>query len=713
MAIDLTGQFFNSIQQNISKGQGLNLDFTVANNGDEDVQPFSFDIVLSRDNEISKDDFRLGTYEIKEGLKAGENSGTKSYRYSTPAANNPFWLEDNDSYYVGIRIDPENDILESNEANNSNQGSSSDVDSINVIEFGASDLRASFMGLGQQRIQPGGKLDLSFTVANDSEEFANPFSVGIYISNDENIDPENDVKLGTYDIRNMINPGEDTGVKSFSYATPELGNALWGNGDGNYYIGLDIDAKDEVKETNEENNINQGVALDYVGFEMDGLDSVADLAGTSFEAPETFEAGDTIEVEYEITNQGGADANLFAAGFYLFTEDYLANNDHLSIEDVPEVYFLQGDRDSSLINLEPGESTGTMTTELTIPQEWAGFSGEGEYYLGFEADVFDDVVESNDFNNSLTGEMVDYKKVTIDAPVNNTVDLVGTHFEVVQDQIMPGQLFDLGFTIANEGMASIDDFQFDLYLSQDESISADEDVYLGTYNVRDGIAGNSDFGLRSARYRAPEMEDAFWSKGDGTYYAGMIIDPQNDIAETNEDNNSNLGQDLEGKDLDSAKTNVTGLGAIADLKTNGSFDVMPDTIATGETFEVQYDIFNQGDASADLFAAGFYIFKEDYLTNHDALSVEDVPEVYFLQGDRASSLISLEPATGTGVVTTELTMPTDWAGFAGGSGEYYIGVAADPYNDIAESDEMNNSLQGTIFDYEKVTINVGENVEEL
>lgn len=707
MAIDLTGHFFNIIQEKISKGQNLNLDFSVLNNGDEYVEPFSFDIVISRDDEISEDDYKLGNYVIRDGLQAGENSGLKSYRYSTPDANNPFWLDEEHSYTVGIRLDPDNEYFETDENNNSNQEIGVDFDRVNVGEFAPSDLSASLARVSNEEITPGEKVDVSFVIENESREAANPFSIDIYISSDDHIDPEEDFKLGTYDIRDVVPAGGDTGVKNYSYPTPDLGHPIWAEGDGEYYVGFDIDPKNEVPEVDESDNSNQGEGLDYAGFEVTELDSAPDLVGSSFNAPENFKAGDTITVEYEITNEGGSAADYFAGGFYLFTEDYLADNHSLSIEDVPEVYFLQGDEDSALIKLDPGESTGKMTTELTIPEEWAGFSGKGNYYLGLEADPYHDVAESNDANNSLTEEKVDYQKVTIDAPENNTVDLVGTHFEVVQDQILPGHEFDLGFTVKNEGLAKVDSFYFDLYLSADEDISADEDVYLGRYDVRDGLDGKSDIGLKSIRYTAPEADAEIWAdgEGDGTYYAGMIIDPANDIHETNEENNSNQKEGL-----DYSATHVTGLGSIADLKTNGNFDVMPDEITTGETFEVKYDIFNEGTEAAHGFAAGFYIFTEDYLNNNDVLDIDDVPHVYFMQGDRDSSLIDLDPGTGTGVVSTELTMPTDWDGFAGGSGEYYIGVAADPYHDIVESDEFNNSLNGEFIDYEKVIINLGEEI---
>ncbi|MDJ0590726.1 MAG: CARDB domain-containing protein [Pleurocapsa sp. MO_226.B13] len=702
MAIDLTGQFFNIAQDQIEEGQLLNLDFSVINRGSEDVDPFSFDIVISRDNEISEDDFKLGNYEIRDGLRAGEDSGLKSFGYFTPAADHPFWLEENGTYTVGIRIDPENEFFESNEDNNSNVSLGVDSDQFEIVDFAPSDLKGEYLSvIGDREIIPGEEVNLSFGIENDSTEIANPFSIDIYISPEADYAAEGAIKIGTYDIRNTIAGGNGTGEKRFSYKTPELGDALWEKGDGTYYIAFDIDSQDVVSETNEDNNSGQGLGLDSAEFNVTGVNNAADLVVTNFQAPVDAKAGDTVTVEYEITNQGGSEADLFAAGFYLFGEDYLTNNDHLSVEDVPEVFFLQGDRDDLAISLGAGESTGMVSTEITLPETWAGYSGNGDYYLGVEADPFDDVVESSDINNSLTEEMVDYQKITLEAPVNNTVDLVGTHFEVVQDQIVPGQQFDLGFTVANEGMAEVDPFYFELYLSQDEDINPEEDYYLGRYDIRDGLPGNDDIGLKSSRYTAPDAENPFWGEGDGAYYAGMIIDPANDIVETNEDNNSNVGDGL-----DYAQTSVTGLGTVADLKTNGSFNVVPETIDTGATFEVTYDIFNEGTESADLFAAGFFIFTEDYLMNNDALSVEDVPQVYFIQGDREDLAISLDPATGTGVVTTELTMPTDWDGFALGSGEYYIGVAADVYDDIVESDEMNNSLVGEFIDYEKVNINV-------
>ena len=712
MAIDLTGQFFDIAQGKIEKGQPIDLNFSVLNQGDESVDPFSFDIVISQDGEISEDDYKLGNYKIVNGLDAGADSGLKSYRYSTPAANSKFWSDDISSYTVGIRLDPEFEYFEKDEDNNSNVGLGVDYDKVEVGEFGLSDLKGGYLGVSDTPITPGDKIDVAFAIKNDSTEMASPFSVDVYLSSTEGTTSEDAVKIGTYDIRGNIAGGKTSGEKRFSYSAPELGDPIWENGDGEYYVTFDIDPDNQVTESNEDNNSGLGKGVDYAGINVAGLNDAADLVVTSFTAPENAEAGDTVTVEYAIENKGGTSADLFAAGFYLFGEDYLADNDSLDLDAVPEVFFLQGNKGDSAISLDAGESTGTITTDITLPENWGGYGGDGDYYLGVEADVFDDVTEVSDANNSLTKEGVDYQQVSLNAPVDNTVDLVGTEFDVVQDQIVPGQEFDLAFTVKNEGLAPVEEFSFDLYLSQDADINPDEDVYLGTYDIKDGLNGmentdiDTEFGIvpRSIRYTAPEMDDAFWSEGDGAYYAGMVIDPENDIAESNEDNNSNVGEGLDYK-----QTYVTGLGKVADLKTNG-FNVVPETINTGDSFEVSYEIFNEGTERADLAGAGFFIFTEDYLNNNDSLEIADVPQVYFLQGDYDDAIFNLDPATGTGIVTSELTMPSDWDGFAMGSGEYYVGVAADPYQEIIESDETNNSLVGEFIDYEKVNINVTSDI---
>ena len=721
MAIDLIGNSFNIVEQQIEKGQDLDLDFSIANNGNEDAAPFSFDLVISQDGFLTRDDYVLGTYRIPDGVEAGSNSGVRSFRYPTPDEASPFWLDEDSNYTVGIRLDRANEIPESDEINNSNQGLGVDFDQLGVLEFGDADLVGTINSLSNtltassaasSTIIPGSYIDLNFSIDNLSANTANPFSVDVYLSKDGVIGA-GDAKLGRYDIRDILEGGQSTGPRTYSYRTPDPTSGFWLQGDGEYQVLLDIDSRDEVDETDIANNLDassvsvSGVDPGVIGGNGngngngdgsgDGSGNEAELVVNSFSAPSDLQAGATTEVEYTISNLGGSTAEMFAAGFYLFNEEFNTNNTTLSIEDIPEAYFIQGDQASSLITLEPGEST-TMTTEITLPQEWTGFSGPGNYYLGVEADPFDDVVEPDDSNNSFTAVGRDFQAVSIsNAPTNEGVDLVGSHFEVVQGQITPNEFFDLGFAVTNEGTEVADPFSFDLYLSADETIT-EEDTYIGTYDIVNSVAGGAETGIKSSVYRAPAANDALWN-GNGEYYAGMIINPDQDIAETDFSNNSNVGQGL-----DFTSTQVMGLDPAGDLKAE-SLTVDSQSITTGSTFEVTYEISNEGDAPADMFAAGFYVFDEDYLNNNQSLNIEDIPEVYFIQGDQASSLISLDAGDST-TMTTELTMPSDWDGFSAGSGEYYVGLAADPFGDVAEGNEMNNSLNGINMDYVKVNVNV-------
>ena len=699
MAIDLTSTFFNIVQEQTDFGQALNVEFTVKNNGDMDADPFSLDLILSPSPSLdSSVDYKLGTYDIVTGLKAGEEV-TKTFRYSTPDANNPVWVNGPSTYYVRSVIDPDNEIAESDEENNRPNDldiAGTNFDFFETVEFGASDLASTSLTVGGGGFTPGAKAPVSFTIKNlSTTESANPFSVDIYLTASDTFNRDTDFKLGTYDIRDVLAPEADTGVKSFTYTLPGLDNDLW-DGNGTYTIHLDIDPDNKVAETNDNNNSGLGLGIDSFELDVTGIDEAPNLKVSSFSAPDSFAAGDTISVGYEITNNGGSDANNFATGFYLTTADFLSSGLPVGVNDVPGILLLQGnDRASSLNSVKAGESTGSLSTEITIPQEWGGFSGDGEYVIGAIADVFDDVAENNETDNSNFAQDVDYKTVTVDAPDNTgAVDLEGSFFEV-GTVVKAGDGIDVSFKVANKEVGNVDSFHIDLYLSHDENISADEDYYLGTYTIPEGIAGRTETELKSFTYQGPAADDPFFANSSGSFYAGMIIDPDGDITETDETNNSNVG---EGKDFAKVPT-------IADL-TIKSFEVVgTPAFNKGDTVEVKYEIMNDGTGAANNFAAGFFVFDDEYQANNAQLSLDDVPEVFFIQAsDRASSLISLEPGESTGMVTTQITLPTEWVGFDGGATDFNLGVAADPFDDVQESNELNNSFNSVNTNFADISI---------
>ena len=696
LPLDLKLTSFEIRQQAINPGQALDVSFTIANESENDANPFSTNLYISKDANITKDDLQLGVvgiYDIRNGIAAGSDTGKKTYRYATPDAKNEFWKDGNGKYYVGMIIDPKGEVTETDTTNNSNQGAGIDSDSFVTGTFLSSDLKGTSFEIGQEKIKRGQALDVSFAIANESENDANPFSANLYISQDANISAD-DRQIGTYDLKDGLAAGSDTGEKTHRYTTPGADDQFWADGDGTYYVGMVIDPKNEVTETNETNNSNLGAGLDSDSFITSAVvppDLRSDLKGTSFEiAQPEINRGQALDVSFTIANETKNDANPFSANLYISRDPNISADDRQI-----GTYAL---KDGLAAGSDTGEKTHRYTTPGADDQFWA--DGGDTYYVGMVIDPENEVTETDETNNSNLGtgrDLNDVKITTLAPPADLTGELILT-----PETLVAGETFDFGFTIANNGGVDSGEFQVDLYVSQDDDISAQSDFKIGAYGINDIEAG-SDTDILSSPYSLPGSEDEFWANGDGTYYLGMVIDGEEQVVEINELNNSNqgLGKDYNAVDID-VDTDV--LDDLADLKTNG-FQVERPEIATGDTFEVTYDIFNEGNHSADHFAAGFYIFTEDYLTNNNQLSINEVPEVYYLQGDHDSALINLDPFSGTGRVTTTLTMPTNWEGFTG-SGDYYIGLAADPFGDVQELNEFNNSLVGEFTDYQKVSIDV-------
>ena len=117
------------------------------------------------------------------------------------------------------------------------------------------------------------------------------------------------------------------------------------------------------------------------------------------------------------------------------------------------------------------------------------------------------------------------------------VDLVGNFVDAQNSTVVPNGL-QIDFSIANTGSDNSAAFDVDFYFSTDEQISTTTDDYLGTYRVLTGVEGNSTSELYTIYSQIPSYRNQ-----SGNYYIGMVIDFYQEVAETDETNNSN--QNLE------------------------------------------------------------------------------------------------------------------------------------------------------------------------
>jgi hypothetical protein len=162
----------------------------------------------------------------------------------------------------------------------------------------------------------------------------------------------------------------------------------------------------------------------------------------------------------------------------------------------------------------------------------------------------------------------------------------------------------------------------------------------------------------------PPGDDNFWTT-DRTYYIGMVIDPDNTINESNENNNFNvaLNQDKQGVAISNTR--------IADLVA-ASITLPSTSISAGATLGVTYTIRNDGRKSTgsinDNIPLQFYLSKTPQLNTSDPLSS-------ILLGGSAPRIQALDvPAQGSVTETKSLQVPT-LQDDLGGTRPFWEGVA--------------------------------------
>jgi subtilase family serine protease len=135
-------------------------------------------------------------------------------------------------------------------------------------------------------------------------------------------------------------------------------------------------------------------------------------------------------------------------------------------------------------------------------------------------------------------------------------DLLGSYFNVIQEPLNAGNNFDVTYNIQNNG-GTARDFNVKFYLSSNNYISSG-DKLLDIAELS-GLVANSSTGNQNIALTLPQPGDPFWQQqGDNTYYVGMMVDADNQVAESNENNNVNRGI---WKDYDDVLVMLTGFSS--------------------------------------------------------------------------------------------------------------------------------------------------------
>ena len=127
---------------------------------------------------------------------------------------------------------------------------------------------------------------------------------------------------------------------------------------------------------------NSGEYLDTITTDPIGVSSGADLTVTALTSPSTASPGEEISVYWKMENSGTGVAQNVNYGIYLSTNSTITTSDDIELWD------------DSISYMEPGAGISDNTT-VTIPSG----TSSGNYYIGFLADTYDNVIETDETNN--------------------------------------------------------------------------------------------------------------------------------------------------------------------------------------------------------------------------------------------------------------------------------------------------------------------------
>ncbi|BAY75757.1 peptidase S8/S53 [Nostoc linckia NIES-25] len=569
-----------------SVGGSIEVSYQVKNQGTSSSASYhETKFYLSTNTTLSNDDTYLDSDYFFSSIAAGAytaSTTTINISNSTAAGN----------YYLLYQADGNNNIAESNESNN-------------IVAKAIAIKKADL--IIQNAINPtvgsvGGSIEVSYQVKNQGTGSAGYSETKFYLSTNTTLSND-DIYLDS-DYLSPISAGASDAVTS----TLNISNSI---ATGNYYLLYQADGDNDIAESNESNNIvAKAIAI-----------KKADLIIQNAINPTVGSVGESIEVSYQVKNQGAGSAGYNETKFYLSINTTLSNDDiYLGYDFMSPIAAGAYDAVTSTINISDSIATGN-------------------YYLLYQADGDNDIAESNESNN-IVAKAIAIKKadLIIQNAINATVGTVGENIEV-------------SYQVKNQGAGSAGYNQTKFYLSTNTTLSND-DTYLG-YDFFSPIAAGAYSGVTSTI----NISDSIAA---GNYYLLYQADGNNDIAESNESNN------IVAKAIAIKK---------ADLIIQNA--VNPTTATTGGNIQISYQVKNQGAGNAGYSYTKLYLSKDGILSNEDIL----------LNSEYTSSIASGSYSSETFSIQISKTI-------AGGS--YYILYQADGSNNIAESNESNNIVAKAI-----------------
>jgi subtilase family serine protease len=405
-------------------------------------------------------------------------------------------------YYLGAIVD---DLGQVDEADESNNVRTADTGPITLTAVGQSAARADLVLTNitfPSNVTPGGQVALSAAIGNQGSADAGPFRVGFSFSLDSTIS-QNDVPAGSCNVSSLA-----AGAATTCSTTATVSTSL---APGVYYGGAIADDAGQVDESNETNNSR---LADSGPVRVAATSQAArpDLIVTSVTMPASGVPGAQAAFSATVGNQGSGAAGPFRMSFYLSADSVVATAD-TNIGACTFTLLAAGD---SATGLQAGAST-TCSGPVAIPS-WLS---PGTYYGGAIADDQNQVDESDENNNTLMASG------TIVLAIVQKPDPIVTSVTFPSSGTIGAQA-TFAATVKNQGNAAAGAFRLGFYLSTSSNVTTGS-INPGYCTFTSLAAGAST--SCSGPITIPSISA-------GTYYGAGIVDDQNQVDESNENNNT-------------------------------------------------------------------------------------------------------------------------------------------------------------------------------
>ncbi|WP_414753715.1 CARDB domain-containing protein [Anabaena sp. CCY 9910] len=574
-----------SIPTSARVGSSIQINYQVRNQGNGSAGDSNTKFYLSPDLNIDSSDFYLGL-DYVSGLAAGA-SRQESATFTIGSNINP------GNYYLIYYADADGYVSESNENNNAFGNL------INITSAGNPDL------IIQNPTAPttasvGNTIQLSYQVRNQGVGNAVASTTRFYLSRDTTFSTD-DVLLGSDAVNSIA-----AGAVSSETASIVIANSIAA---GNYHLLFRTDADNNLAESNETNNVvSRTITI-----------NTADLIVQNPTAPTTASVGNTIQLSYQVRNQGVGNAVASTTRFYLSRDTTFSTDDVLLGSDA--------------VNSIAAGAVSSETASIVIANTIAG----GNYHLLFRTDADSTVAESNETNNIVS------RAITINGP---RPDLIIQNISA-PSIVDPGSL-TLNYQIANQGTASAGNHRTKIYLSRDTTLSNDDILLASDPNYFYPVLNAGTYSSES--YLLSISRDINF----GNYHLLFQADGNGEISESNETNN------VTAKAITIAAPDLIVQNPSAPASAN-----------IGTTISLSYQLKNQGNGNAGFHFTNFYLSQDQTLSNDDV----------YLGFDDISRLAPSAVASRSKSLTIRSnTVP----------GNYYLLYKADGDGTIRESNENNN-----------------------